>query len=796
TLTLTYNEALDGASDPVGNDYTITVNGISTTVSTVDANGSTVTLTLDNAISNGDTVTLNYTPGTTPVQDAAGNDAIALSGINVTNNTAATGSGSSLENFTLTYDLLTIRDAFDFTAFGYTYDQGYYNNFDVLPDEASNTTSLTTRRNIADMTQTEIDAFINAVLTLKNTMVVTDNGIEISIYDQFVAVHVAAADAIGRLALNGETQVNPGHGDDSFLPWHRALLAEFEKALQLVDPNVFVPYWDWTDADETWNEVFIDEVMGPNGGGGNGGVVQTGHFSTNNGWEVREDLVSAQWSGVSANTTALTRNMGRNGMQIPGSTNNIDAMLGRDDYDRFRAQVERARGGHNNAHFFIGGMMSNVGGAPADPMFWLLHANVDRLWAEWQLDGHWDDYAPDGQPYGHDVDDLMFLWDDGTFQIADDLRDLLPSKPGQGNSTVVNGNTTVANDLQNDGVVNPGNSPGIIKVHGDYVQTSEGELTIEITGKKPISEFDVLKIKGTAYLDGTLNIYFLDNVEPELGIYKFLKASDIEGDFTTINIYGLQNAYDYQLHQHNGAYILKLCGLEEESEAGHGIAHTPEDLQEIDNSSLYNPRFGAGIDMYGYGLTPHHGWGEEALNSDGHNHTSDTNWFLPFDVDINYWLDAIAAGEEIPDEFLPPMEDHHGEHGNGGMGSGDDMNHGNHGDGGMDHGMGSGDDMNHGNHGEGSLFEEISYQSHTRNRPSRPQIRRYRSRYGDSDIFGLPNRLVGIDFSSFSSSNAGHQLQQLRSRKRRNHFLHKTPIIDTQLHHKWHNCLIEPFNYE
>ncbi|MEO0989189.1 MAG: SwmB domain-containing protein, partial [Cyanobacteria bacterium J06639_14] len=88
SLTLTYDEALDGASDPLGSDYGVTINGVAAMVTTVDADGTTVSLTLDTAVAFGDVVTVDYTPGGTPVQDEAGNDAIALSAQAVTNNTA------------------------------------------------------------------------------------------------------------------------------------------------------------------------------------------------------------------------------------------------------------------------------------------------------------------------------------------------------------------------------------------------------------------------------------------------------------------------------------------------------------------------------------------------------------------------------------------------------------------------------------------------------------------------------------------------------------------------------------
>ena len=79
SLVLTYNEALDTGSTPAATDYTVTVAGSQRTVSDVAISGSAVTLTLASAVTDGQAVTVSYTAGTNPVQDAAGNDAAALS---------------------------------------------------------------------------------------------------------------------------------------------------------------------------------------------------------------------------------------------------------------------------------------------------------------------------------------------------------------------------------------------------------------------------------------------------------------------------------------------------------------------------------------------------------------------------------------------------------------------------------------------------------------------------------------------------------------------------------------------
>ena len=93
TLVLTYDETLDGVSVPSAGDFVVTAAGSSVGVSGVSVGGSAVTLTLATAVQAGQTVTLDYTPGANPTQDMAGNDAAALSGQHVTNNTPGSGGG-------------------------------------------------------------------------------------------------------------------------------------------------------------------------------------------------------------------------------------------------------------------------------------------------------------------------------------------------------------------------------------------------------------------------------------------------------------------------------------------------------------------------------------------------------------------------------------------------------------------------------------------------------------------------------------------------------------------------------
>ena len=89
-LTLTYGEALDGSSRTGTGDFTVEVGGTGRSVTAVSVSGSAVTLTLDPVVEHEDTgITVSYTPGTNPIRDAVGNDALGLSNEPVTNTTGA-----------------------------------------------------------------------------------------------------------------------------------------------------------------------------------------------------------------------------------------------------------------------------------------------------------------------------------------------------------------------------------------------------------------------------------------------------------------------------------------------------------------------------------------------------------------------------------------------------------------------------------------------------------------------------------------------------------------------------------
>ena len=124
TLTLRYNETLDGGSAPSPSVFEVTLGGTAVAVTDVSIQGSTVTLTLASAVTSNDAVALGYSvpieSDAPRIQDAAGNGAASFSGA-VTNHTPAAGNraatgaptidGAAQVGETLTASVSDIRDA-------------------------------------------------------------------------------------------------------------------------------------------------------------------------------------------------------------------------------------------------------------------------------------------------------------------------------------------------------------------------------------------------------------------------------------------------------------------------------------------------------------------------------------------------------------------------------------------------------------------------------------------------------------------------------------------------------------
>jgi hypothetical protein len=82
---------------------------------------------------------------------------------------------------------------------------------------------------------------------------------------------------------------------------------------------------------------------------------------------------------------------------------------------------------------------------------------------------------------------------------------------------ILAGTGKVTGKVVNSAVVGPGHSPGRIEIEGDYEQTPEGALHMEIAGPTAGTEFDQLAATGSVTLNGTLHLSMLGDYRPDAG---------------------------------------------------------------------------------------------------------------------------------------------------------------------------------------------------------------------------------------------------------------------------------------
>lgn len=98
----------------------------------------------------------------------------------------------------------------------------------------------------------------------------------------------------------------------------------------------------------------------------------------------------------------------------------------------------------------------------------------------------------------------------------------------------LHGEGTIVGSLNNAGVVSPGSSPGVLQVNGDFAQTADGDLLIELASA---SSYDQLHITGSAALGGTLTVNLINGFAPTPGqTFTIVTAANVNGTFAQTNL--------------------------------------------------------------------------------------------------------------------------------------------------------------------------------------------------------------------------------------------------------------------
>lgn len=173
------------------------------------------------------------------------------------------------------------------------------------------------------------------------------------------------------------------HGDSLFLPWHRAYLYLFERALQDQVPAATVPWWDWTSVAS--HQVGIPPLYADRAAGGAPNPLFDSPITTLTTGE-RQQLAAAGF--LTGGTRPRTVRDSDLPDELPRAAT-LRSILQAPTFLDFSLRLENV---HNDVHVWIGGAMSAVPVAAFDPIFWAHHSMIDRLWYLWQL------RHPGGQP--------------------------------------------------------------------------------------------------------------------------------------------------------------------------------------------------------------------------------------------------------------------------------------------------------------------------------------------------------------------------------------------------------------
>jgi len=170
-----------------------------------------------------------------------------------------------------------------------------------------------------------------------------------------------------------------GQSSAEFALWHRAYLHFFERHLRQMagDPALALPYWDYSSEEgRVFPAIYAPQYLD------RAGTESNPLFHPNREASFARGLLEISPAiGQAPKTVAASTFF--HAVGAPG--------FGGDTLDSDRTQIGLLeQRPHNDIHLAVGGVIDDANGAMAeittaafDPVFWVHHANIDRLWARW-----------------------------------------------------------------------------------------------------------------------------------------------------------------------------------------------------------------------------------------------------------------------------------------------------------------------------------------------------------------------------------------------------------------------------
>jgi len=215
--------------------------------------------------------------------------------------------------------------------------------------------------------------------------------------------YLSAADPLPSNSVQAQFWKQCQHGTWYFLPWHRGYLLAFEaniraEVIKLGGPADWaLPYWNYFKANESGLPPAFASPDWPDGKGNNPLYVPQRYGPKNNGQvsvpikKVNlKAMLDPEFTGVASGGSPGFGGVDTGFMHSGAVHGGLESQ----PHDMVHVYV----GGSDPSNPQLPGLMSDPDTAGLDPIFWLHHGNIDRLWEVWRqnpathtdpTDAHW-----------------------------------------------------------------------------------------------------------------------------------------------------------------------------------------------------------------------------------------------------------------------------------------------------------------------------------------------------------------------------------------------------------------------
>ncbi|CAE6374202.1 unnamed protein product [Rhizoctonia solani] len=248
------------------------------------------------------------------------------------------------------------------------------------PTKRTECTNPTIRREWSTLPQAKRDAFHKAVKCLQDKpSVVESGGVSKTLYDDYSYVHftVNQTSTSARSILGTATSLSCARR------WVSIVSIEDREPMVAKDLSECgytdgIPYWDWTHDAGSVDEFKKSAIFDPETGFGGTGYPE-GDNST------ASCVENGPYAGMQVNFPephCLRRSFNLTS-EMPGNWTSsvVNKIMDYPDYISFWNNTERIP--HDHIHRAIGGDLRRQY-SPNEPLFFIHHSQVDRLWTRWQ----------------------------------------------------------------------------------------------------------------------------------------------------------------------------------------------------------------------------------------------------------------------------------------------------------------------------------------------------------------------------------------------------------------------------